>query len=259
MDHFAEKLIECRRKKDLTQDALAAALNVSRTTVSSWERGRTEPDIASLRRLSQLLDYDFLQNQTLDSLESVPDTPQEADMPTPEDAPAVAPSPKGTAARAKKRWLIIGAALLVCAALICAAFLLLRPGRSGFDAEQYRKETANDPDRAYLSFYNRMWEENTGGSTYSCYNFTLTERNGKPFNVDRIEANMESSRNKGVKTIILAAGDLRSFGLEPDIPAYGTLSINGGYPKGVYDRVGIIAYGKDADGTLNAFYTLIEF
>ena len=258
MDHFAEKLIECRRNKDMTQDALAATMNVSRTTVSSWERGRTEPDIASLRRLSQLLDYDFLQNQTLDSLESVPDTPQEADMPTPDDAPAV-PSPDGTTVRAKKRWRVVGAALLVCAALICAAFLLLRPGRSGFDAEQYRKETANDPDRAYLSFYNRMWEENTGGSTYSCYNFTLTERNGKPFNVDRIEANMESSRNKGVKTVILTAGDLRSFGLEPDIPAYGTLSINGGYPKGVFDRVGIIAYGKDADGTLNAFYTLIEF
>ena len=258
MDHFAEKLIECRRNKDMTQDALAAALNVSRTTVSSWERGRTEPDIASLRRLSQLLDYDFLQNQTLDSPESAPDIPREADAPTPDDAPAV-PSPDGTTVRAKKRWRVIGAALLVCAALACAAFLLLRPGRSGFDAEQYRKETANDPNRAYLSFYNRMWEENTGGSTYSCYNFTLTERNGKPFNVDRIEANMENSRNKGVKTIILTAGDLRSFGLEPDIPAYGTLSMDGGYPKGEFGRVGIAVYGKDADGTPNAYYTLIEF
>ena len=229
MDRFVEELIECRRRKDMTQDALAVALNVSRSTVSSWERGRTEPDIASLRRLSQLLDYDFLQNQTLDSPESAPDIPREADAPTPDDAPAV-PSPNETAVRIKKRWRVVGAALLVCAALICAAFLLLRPGRSGFDAGQYRKETPNDPDRAFLSIDSRTWEENNGGSTYSRYSFTLTERNGKPFNVDRIEANMENSRNKGVNTIILTAGDLRSFGLEPDIPAYGTLSMDGGYP-----------------------------
>ena len=258
MDHFAEKLIECRRNKDMTQDALAASLNVSRTTVSSWERGRTEPDIASLRRLSQLLDYDFLQNQTLDSPESAPDIPREADAPTPDDAPAV-PSPNETAVRIKKRWRVVGAALLVCAALICAAFLLLRPGRSAFDAGQYRKETANDPDRAFLSIDSRTWEENNGGSTYSRYSFTLTERNGKPFNVERIEADMESSRNKSVKTLVLTAEDLRSYGLEPDIPAYGTLSMDGGYPKGEFGRVGIAVYGKDADGTPNAYYTLIEF
>ena len=259
MDHFAEKLIECRRNKDMTQDALAAAMNVSRTTVSSWERGRTEPDIASLRRLSQLLDYDFLQNQTLDSPESAPDIPREAGAPTPEDSPADAPSPKGTKARSKKRWLIVGAALLVCAALACAALLLLRPGRSAFDAGQYRKETANDPDRAFLSIDSRTWNENSGGSTYSRYSFTLTERNGKPFNVERIEATLEGTRKKGVKTLILTAEDLRNYDLEPDIPAYGTLSMDGGYPKGEFDRVGIAVYGKDADGTPNAYYTLIEF
>ncbi len=259
MDHFADKLIECRRKKELTQDALATALNVSRSTVSSWERGRTEPDLNMLGRLSKLLDYDFVQNQTLDRPESEPDTSREAEEPTPDDAPAYASSPKETKARPKKRWLIVGAALLVCAALACGAFILLRPGKSAFDAGQYRRETPNDPDRAFLTIDNRTWEENTGGTTYSRYSFTLTERNGKPFNVERIEANMEGIRNKDVKTFLLTAEDLRNYDLEPDIPAYGTLSMDGGYPKGEFDRVGIIVYGKDADGTLNAFYTLIEF
>lgn len=259
MDHFAEKLIECRRKKNMTQDALASAMNVSRSTVSSWERGRTEPDINTLGRLSKLLDYDFVQNQTLDRPESEPDTSPEAEAPTPEDAPADAPSPNETAVRIKKRWRVVGAALLVCVALICAAFLLLRPGRSAFDAGQYRKETPNDPDRAFLSIDSRTWNENSGGSTYSRYSFTLTERNGKPFNVERIEASMEGIRNNSVKMLTLTAEDLRSSGLEPDIPAYGTLSMDGGYPKGEFDRVGIAVYGKDADGTPNAYYTLIEF
>ena len=39
------------RARGLTQDALAGMLHVTRQTVSSWEIGRTEPDLDTLPRL----------------------------------------------------------------------------------------------------------------------------------------------------------------------------------------------------------------
>ena len=49
---FGEKLQELRKRKGLTQEELAQALYVSRTTVSKWESGRGYPSIDSLKVLS---------------------------------------------------------------------------------------------------------------------------------------------------------------------------------------------------------------
>lgn len=45
-----------REEKGLTQDRLAATLNVTRQTLSSWETGRTQPDIDTLHSLSLALE-----------------------------------------------------------------------------------------------------------------------------------------------------------------------------------------------------------
>lgn len=50
------KLKEHRLAKNFTQEEVANQLNVSRTTVSSWETGRTFPDIEKLIYLSDLYD-----------------------------------------------------------------------------------------------------------------------------------------------------------------------------------------------------------
>lgn len=50
------KLKKHRLEKKLTQEDVAKELNVSRTTVSSWETGRTFPDIEKLVYLSNLYD-----------------------------------------------------------------------------------------------------------------------------------------------------------------------------------------------------------
>lgn len=50
---FNEKLQELRKRRGLTQEALAEALFVSRTAVSKWESGRGYPSIDSLREIAK--------------------------------------------------------------------------------------------------------------------------------------------------------------------------------------------------------------
>lgn len=59
---FCEKLRELRKEKEMTQEEMAKALNVSTAGYGNYERGRTEPDIATLKRISAIL------NVSLDEL-----------------------------------------------------------------------------------------------------------------------------------------------------------------------------------------------
>ena len=53
---FAEKLIALRKSRELTQEQLAEQINVSRQSISKWERGDTIPNTETLKRLSKLFD-----------------------------------------------------------------------------------------------------------------------------------------------------------------------------------------------------------
>ncbi|OEH91080.1 helix-turn-helix domain-containing protein [Bacillus solimangrovi] len=56
MTTIAEKIKSRRIDKDLTQQAFADLLNVSRSTVSNWETNRNYPDLDTLVKISDLLD-----------------------------------------------------------------------------------------------------------------------------------------------------------------------------------------------------------
>ncbi len=45
-----------RRNKGMTQEQLAENLNVTRQAVSNWENEKTEPDVETLQRISEVLD-----------------------------------------------------------------------------------------------------------------------------------------------------------------------------------------------------------
>lgn len=64
---LSEQLKRYRKQENLTQKQLALKLNVSDKTISSWETGRTYPDISLLINLSSVLNVsldDFLKGDT---------------------------------------------------------------------------------------------------------------------------------------------------------------------------------------------------
>ena len=53
-DPIHERLVFYRKRQHLTIQEVASALGVSRTTVSHWEAGQTEPRLTQAAQLSQL-------------------------------------------------------------------------------------------------------------------------------------------------------------------------------------------------------------
>ncbi|MBE5744257.1 MAG: helix-turn-helix transcriptional regulator [Clostridiales bacterium] len=53
---FCKNLKAARLSRSLTQKQVAEKLNVVESCYANWEQGRTEPNIAMLRKLSVILD-----------------------------------------------------------------------------------------------------------------------------------------------------------------------------------------------------------
>lgn len=54
-DKIGKFILECRKKKGLTQEALAEKLGVTDKSVSNWENGRNMPDLSLFKPLCELL------------------------------------------------------------------------------------------------------------------------------------------------------------------------------------------------------------
>lgn len=64
---FSERLRELRAEKQMGQEALAKALNVSKGIISLWENGLREPKLTSLVAIAQFF------NVTIDYLAGLED------------------------------------------------------------------------------------------------------------------------------------------------------------------------------------------
>ena len=71
--NFSEKLISLRRKAGLSQEQLAAQLDVTRQSVSKWESGSAVPELGKLIALSDLfgVTIDYLVKDTVTEPERV--------------------------------------------------------------------------------------------------------------------------------------------------------------------------------------------
>lgn len=61
MSDIAKNIKKIRQQKGWTQDRLAQELHVTRQAVSSWETGKSEPDIGMLESISQALQVDLME------------------------------------------------------------------------------------------------------------------------------------------------------------------------------------------------------
>lgn len=52
---FGERLKQFREARGLTQEQLAIAIGVAKTTVTGYERGNREPDVAKIKKLAAAL------------------------------------------------------------------------------------------------------------------------------------------------------------------------------------------------------------
>lgn len=59
-DHIGESIRKARIKKNISQQELALAISVDRSTVSGWETGKRIPDVEMLGRLCAILDFPML-------------------------------------------------------------------------------------------------------------------------------------------------------------------------------------------------------
>ena len=201
MQTFAQQLHAIRRERHITQEQLAQELNVSRTTVSRWESGKTLPDIETIKRLSQVLSYNFF---TVEGLADAAPQEEAHDEATPEgeasseDAPENE-TPATPAVRKRNRgWLYAagGLCLLLIVLLLSSAVVKGRNSEAERGGERMygaaytaddRAEMVVTPDTevAYLVLFNKNGDGEKYGWTV---NFTFENRSDVPFTPDRVVA-----------------------------------------------------------------------
>lgn len=146
MENIGEKIMQARKTKGLTQDALAQLVNVSRQTVSHWENGRAMPDVATAAQLSKVLDVDFMADEAaVQSPEAVP-TVQESVQETQEqtDGRFVNPPEQPRQPNQRKRIAVICAAVVIIVAAVIAIVLPMLP------KAQAEIELSYPPENAYM-------------------------------------------------------------------------------------------------------------
>ena len=171
---FHENLIQNRKHLGLSQEELAAKLNVSRQAVSKWETGDSVPDLPKLLALSDAL------NLSLDVLCG-------RDF-TAEDVKAAAPKKKS----ASRHWLPWAVSVL---AVLLAALLLLSPpefprsARSDSSSlpmvdlsRDFTVSGLNFSGKSGITVAYRFTPSISGGGL--TYQIIFTDSDGKPFPVD---------------------------------------------------------------------------
>ena len=96
MESIGQRIAAARKEQGMTQEKLAAELNVSRAAVSNWEKDRRLPDAEMMIRLSKLLNVDFVNGNAKETAEDASgepeeDVPEEAVQDTPGEKPEELP------------------------------------------------------------------------------------------------------------------------------------------------------------------------
>ena len=104
MEQLSEKILQCRKKAGLSQEALAEILGVSRQAISKWEIGDAVPDLPKLVALAKAFDVstDWLLTSQAPPQEQAP-PPESSQTPSPQP-PAWMDALPGTLGRLIRRY-----------------------------------------------------------------------------------------------------------------------------------------------------------
>lgn len=95
-----EKILYCRKKAGLSQEALAERIGVSRQAISKWETGEAMPEVGKLLLLARAFEVttDWLLSEEEPAPEALP-------QPEPQSAPRMEPRPEPSAPAPDASWL----------------------------------------------------------------------------------------------------------------------------------------------------------
>ena len=177
------------------------------------------------------------------------------DAPPAEAAPLPTPQEK-TAKPRKRLWVLLGAAILVCA--LIAALLLIHNNKAKqvlytdengkqYTAELFQQETPREDGKAWLSTEQTLRVQKSEGNEMWMYDFIFHERNGIGFKIDRLE--VYTFLDNDVHPQIISGDMLDEYGLGSYIPANGDWSVDGGMPvQKKVASIGVILSGTDDNG-----------
>ena len=264
MATVGEQIRNARKAKSMTQDDLAEAMHVTRTSVSKWETNVRVPDANTLLKLSDVLNYRFTQ-ETRERMEEDHTAAEDAAEDTSDPLPATeseavtsaswnnevkasaerqaeadrqtAP-PQALLKRNIRIKLLLLCAIIVIAVL--AGMLFWHPfktqetkisyadeGGTIYDVADYKALTKDDPTKAYLTITPKLEIQQTSNGPHFMYDFKIVENNGIGFHIDRLQH--VCFFYSGSATVDdLTAQDLIDFGENPDLLPYGTFELQCG-------------------------------
>lgn len=248
---FSEQLQAARKQSGMSQEQLAAQMNVSRPAVSHWENGRTLPDAETLKRLSQVLSYNF---------ETIADAGADAAAEGSEAAEA-------PASGKRRSMLWCACSLIAGLALGCLIGIFAVPHaapqnpswptlpsgvvRKVEPAQAFIGITANE-----MPVMARYYSKNATRAEW-LYNIIYKEMNGLDFTVKEITHSEIKNDGSVAGMFTYTAADV---GWQSDvIPAGAELSYGGGLPVQELKGLRVSISGTDAKGNELMFEGFIPF
>lgn len=249
MQTFAEELNRVRKERKITQAQLSDELNVARQTVSHWENGRSVPDIDTIRRLSEVLDHNFLTGEENEenpaAIETeVPSEPSAAEREAEPAVQEVEAAEKKPSRRTMIPTLLGG--LLVCVLLL----IVLLPGKK--DTQQANVQII-PYENPVLAIRSDDFPDGLGWF----WGFQIEETAGVPFTISELTVICINDDGKEYPTVYTGKQCADFFGsdtLEQNLPQ----TWMGGFPVQRTSTVRLTISGKDANGNKLTFESSLE-
>ena len=239
---FKEQLQEARKAAGLSQEQLAKLMNMSRQGVSHWENDRALPDAETLKKLSQVLNYNFEEIESAGE-ENPVETPAEE---TPEVLEVVKPE-------RKQHTTVL---CIICLAVgLAVGFLMGYLAAPKFVNQTLAIPTSNrssDAAQAAISIYTDerpvmlRYPSEDSELAYWFYNVNIEETAGVQFTIEKVETvYIHDNGDEGQKHSFTPQDLLLSDGV---IVAWGKVSFGGGLPSQSLKGIRVTVYGTDAKG-----------